>query len=85
MTYSCSDFTDDILDKLGIVVPEADRDNPAAQAGLALAEIIRLQAIVYPGKPPRPHPADMERDMLTGTGRGTRKDSTTYRCSPDAV
>lgn len=43
MTFSCTDFTDAILDALGIVVPEEDCDDPSAQADLALAEIARLQ------------------------------------------
>lgn len=45
MGYSCSDFTDSILDALGIVVPDEDCDDPSAQADLALAEITRLQEI----------------------------------------
>lgn len=53
MTYSCSDFTDTILDALGIQVPEEDSDSPSAQADLALAEIARLQrAAPAPGKTP---------------------------------
>lgn len=43
MAYSCSDFTDAVLDALQIKVPEADADNPAAQADLALAAIAELQ------------------------------------------
>lgn len=43
MTYSCSDFTDGILDALGLVVPEEDCDDPSAQADLALGEIVALQ------------------------------------------
>jgi hypothetical protein len=43
VSYSCTDFTDDILDALNIVVPEEDYDNPSAQADRALAEIRRLQ------------------------------------------
>lgn len=43
MTYSCTDFVDSILDALGIQVPEADADNPAAQADLALAAIKKLK------------------------------------------
>jgi hypothetical protein len=39
MTYSCSDFTDSILEALGVTVPDADADNPSAQADLALAAI----------------------------------------------
>jgi len=43
MSYSCSDFTDDILEALQITVPEKDYESPSAQADLALAEIERLQ------------------------------------------
>jgi hypothetical protein len=43
MTYSCSDFTDSILDALKIEVPEEHYDNPSKQADLALAEIERLE------------------------------------------
>lgn len=39
MTYSCSDFTDSVLDALKIVVPEDAYDDPSAQADLALAAI----------------------------------------------
>jgi hypothetical protein len=45
MAYSCSDFTDDVLNALGIEVPAEDYDDPEAQATLALAEIARLQEI----------------------------------------
>lgn len=45
MSYSCSDFTDSILDALAIELDPADYDSPSAQADLALAEITRLQAI----------------------------------------
>lgn len=43
MAYSCSDFTDDILNALGIEVPEDLREYPQAQAELALTEIARLR------------------------------------------
>jgi hypothetical protein len=43
MSYSCTDFTDSILETLGITVPEEFRDSPEDQAALARAEIIRLQ------------------------------------------
>jgi len=43
MGYSCSDFTDSILDALGIVVPEESLDSPSDQADLALAEIERRE------------------------------------------
>jgi hypothetical protein len=43
LTYSCTDFTDDILNALEVDVPEEDYDNPSKQADLALAEIERLQ------------------------------------------
>lgn len=45
MTYSCSDFTDSILDALEIRVPSKWNDSPSDQADLALAEIERLQSI----------------------------------------
>jgi len=44
MTYSCCDFTDDILNALEVNVPLESADNPSKQADLALAEIERLQA-----------------------------------------
>ena len=44
MAYSCSDFTDDILNELSIVVPEDDHDNPAAQAQMAINVIQDLRA-----------------------------------------
>lgn len=43
MSYSCSDFTDSILEALKITVPEEYRDSPQDQAALALCEIYRLQ------------------------------------------
>lgn len=43
MTYSCCDFTDDILNALKIEVPEAAWDDPSAQADWALAAIYKLQ------------------------------------------
>jgi hypothetical protein len=43
MTYSCSDFTDSIMDALKIDVPEELYDDPSKQADLAMAEIERLQ------------------------------------------
>ncbi|SHH04794.1 hypothetical protein [Bradyrhizobium erythrophlei] len=43
MTYSCVDFTDNILNALGITVPEEHRDNTEHQADLACSEIWRLQ------------------------------------------
>jgi len=45
MGYSCSDFTDTILNALGIIVPEEAYDDPSAQADLALIEIERLHEI----------------------------------------
>ena len=48
MAYSCSDFTDDILMALNIVVPEEARDDPEAQAVLAILEIRRLKALEKP-------------------------------------
>ena len=46
MTYSCSDFTDSILDALGIVVPESALDSPSDQADLALACITVMQDLL---------------------------------------
>ncbi len=43
MSYSCTDFTDSILDVLNIELPEEFYDSPSDQADLALAEIVRLQ------------------------------------------
>ncbi len=43
MTYSCTDFTDTILDALEIELEPDEYDNPGAQADLAVAEIERLQ------------------------------------------
>ena len=48
MTYSCTDFTDSILDALDIVVPDEAQDHPDMQADLAIAEIERLQALEEP-------------------------------------
>jgi hypothetical protein len=45
MTYSCTDFTDDILNALRIEVPRAAWDFPEAQVDLATAEIERLRAL----------------------------------------
>lgn len=45
MSYSCSDFTDSVLEALALTVPESERDDPAAQADLVLAEISRLQRV----------------------------------------
>lgn len=42
MSYSCCDFTDDILDALHVDVPEESCDSPSDQADLALAAITRL-------------------------------------------
>lgn len=43
MGYSCTDFTDDILEALNINVPDEDNDSPACQANLALAKIEQMQ------------------------------------------
>ena len=55
MSYSCTDFVDDILDALCISGPssanedhEEWNDSPSMQADDALAEIGRLQAIAGP-------------------------------------
>lgn len=43
MSYSCTDFTDDILTALNIEVPKGHWDNPSAQADLALEAIKALK------------------------------------------
>jgi len=43
MSYSASDFVDDVLQALAVRVPPRHRDNPAAQANLAIAAIRRLR------------------------------------------
>jgi hypothetical protein len=43
MSYSCVDFTDSILDALGVVVPLESQDCPEDQANIAVTEIDRLQ------------------------------------------
>jgi hypothetical protein len=45
MTYSCSDFTDSILEALDIDVPDESADSPSDQADLALEEIDRLHRV----------------------------------------
>jgi hypothetical protein len=45
MTYSCTDFTDAVLEALGVDVPQESEDSPSDQADLALAEIERLKRI----------------------------------------
>lgn len=45
MSYSCTDFTDSILDALAIELDHDELDDPSAQADYALAEIARLQHI----------------------------------------
>lgn len=65
MTYSCSDFTDTILDALGIdpcrpslptpgPIPDEPENDPGYQADLCLAEIERLQRLanLATGAPP---------------------------------
>lgn len=49
MTYSCSDFTDDILNALGVNVPDEWADEPGEQANLALGEIERLRTLANQG------------------------------------
>lgn len=46
MTYSCTDFTDSILDALEIVVPEHSQDRPEDQAELAMVEIKRMKDLI---------------------------------------
>ncbi len=48
MSYSCSDFADDILNTLKIEIPDSADDNPSEQADLAMAEIERLYGIEKP-------------------------------------
>lgn len=43
MSFSCVDFTDEVLSALEVEVPEQNLDDPAGQCALALAEIKRLQ------------------------------------------
>jgi hypothetical protein len=43
VTYSSADFTDTIIEVLGVDVPEKSHDSPSDQADLALAKIDRLQ------------------------------------------
>jgi hypothetical protein len=45
MGYSCTDFTDDIIEALGVNIPDEDNDNPSAQADQCLEEIGRLQSL----------------------------------------
>lgn len=47
MTYTCTDFTDTILDALDIEVPKESWDSPSDQADLALAEIERLKSRTF--------------------------------------
>jgi hypothetical protein len=47
MTYSCSDFFDDVVNALDI---DSDADGVDAQANLVLAEIGRLQLLDEPGR-----------------------------------
>jgi hypothetical protein len=68
MTYSCTDFTDDIMNALinaGRIDPEdiPDGDDTAsAQADLALAAISRLQAEAAEVVPLRAELASLKRD-----------------------
>lgn len=43
MAYSCSDFTDDILEALGVDVPDDALNDPSVQADLAMAKIEEMQ------------------------------------------
>ena len=43
MAYSCTDFADDILNALNIVVLQEAQDDPGAQAELALAALGRIR------------------------------------------
>ncbi len=44
MTYSCSDFTDSILERLKIDVPPACAESPEDQARFAIAAIDKIDA-----------------------------------------
>lgn len=46
MSYSCTDFTDDILSALKVNVPEKFWDSPSDQADLALARIEAYRDLV---------------------------------------
>lgn len=39
MSYSCSDFTDSIIDALGVDIPDESQDSPSDQADICLEEI----------------------------------------------
>lgn len=43
MSYTCTDFTDSILDALDIELDDDELDSPSDQADKALVEIDRLQ------------------------------------------
>lgn len=43
MTYSCSDFTDSVIEALGLEIPEESNDSPSDQFELAIIDINRLQ------------------------------------------
>lgn len=44
MTYSCSDFTDDIIDALGVDIPDESNDSPSDQADICLEAIARMES-----------------------------------------
>jgi hypothetical protein len=44
MSYSCSDFTDSIIDALRVEIPDESNDSPSDQADICLAKIDRLQS-----------------------------------------
>ncbi|MCK1577823.1 hypothetical protein IVB09_41275 [Bradyrhizobium sp. 174] len=44
MTYSCTDFTDDIIGALDVTIPDSADDSPSDQADICMAEIGRLQS-----------------------------------------
>jgi hypothetical protein len=44
MSYSCTYFTDTIIDALGVEIPERSYESPSDQADLCLEEIERLKA-----------------------------------------
>jgi hypothetical protein len=50
MTYSCTDFTDSIIEALGVEVPAESHDDPAEQARLCLDQIKLLHGIAIAGR-----------------------------------
>ena len=42
MSYTCTDFTDDILEMLDVEIPGEAQDDPSVQADIAMAAIAQL-------------------------------------------